>query len=472
MASAADIICDLLIKEVSDKYARKATIPDPHIATIRVDKLADAFKAGYIVAKNKFDDGSWPGAETLEVQGIFLNSAQASIQALYEWLIRPRTKGLVRPEDYIKGVEISWWMPRVIKSYYALMKREGLKIISKALQDEKIGNFIPAGQAFAQVTPVGGGYKEALEISAELAMGREVNILHKTTIGQARASAILQAVQRFTGPENFRHYISVEASKQITDWVGRIEALFDIGLTSGQVAQIKPKQPIKIEVGHSEINVEEEDFRFLKTDLRKIFKDLERKGYLKAAFIESGADETMLIKAGREIAKILASPTATKITKQPPLEYVDILYGKASKKKTSRKRAVPKGPMPKEKVRTVADDQSSIVKEVKENLILEKYLSTKLINQMRVNMHDPQLNWRTGRLANSVDVKVERTPKNRWFALKYTYLKEPYGVFDPDVGAPPWLVPGARDVRKLIEESLDQLMLQKKLYKFTTRRGN
>ena len=84
-------------------------------------------------------------------------------------------------------------------------------------------------------------------------------------------------------------------------------------------------------------------------------------------------------------------------------------------------------------------------------------------------MQSPQLQNRTGRFAQSVQVTdIVQTPKG-FPSIGYTYQKSPYGVFEDGAGAAPW-ANGERDPRDLIDKSIREIAAQFAIGRFYTRR--
>ena len=96
-------------------------------------------------------------------------------------------------------------------------------------------------------------------------------------------------------------------------------------------------------------------------------------------------------------------------------------------------------------------------------------LNSKLPQTLRKNMGSPELNNRTGRFANSAQVRdVIMTPQG-FPSIGYTYQKEPYQVFEDGLGSAPW-ANGQRDPRKLIDRSIREIAAELALGRLYTRR--
>jgi hypothetical protein len=82
------------------------------------------------------------------------------------------------------------------------------------------------------------------------------------------------------------------------------------------------------------------------------------------------------------------------------------------------------------------------------------------------NMGEPRLNFRTGRLANSVRVTDAIATRRGFPSFGYTYMKSPYQTFEPGFrqGSPD------RDPRKLIDASMREIAAQYAIGRFYTRR--
>lgn len=96
-------------------------------------------------------------------------------------------------------------------------------------------------------------------------------------------------------------------------------------------------------------------------------------------------------------------------------------------------------------------------------------INKQLPDTVRKNMQSPQLQNRTGRFAQSVQVTdIVQTPKG-FPSIGYTYQKSPYGVFEDGAGAAPW-ANGERDPRDLIDKSIREIAAQFAIGRFYTRR--
>ena len=101
-------------------------------------------------------------------------------------------------------------------------------------------------------------------------------------------------------------------------------------------------------------------------------------------------------------------------------------------------------------------------------LSMIKGINDKLPQKIQEHMGKPQLVYRTGKFARSVQVShiTEQGPSS---VLHYKYEMTPYGVFEDGHGIAPW-ANGQRDPRKLIEGALRELAAQYFTGSFTTER--
>jgi hypothetical protein len=96
-------------------------------------------------------------------------------------------------------------------------------------------------------------------------------------------------------------------------------------------------------------------------------------------------------------------------------------------------------------------------------------LNKKLPDAVRKNMGAPGLTNVTGTFANSIRITdISKTPKG-FPSIGYTYMKDPYQVFEVGTGGYPWATT-ARDPRKLIDRSIREIAAGLALGRFYTRR--
>jgi len=96
-------------------------------------------------------------------------------------------------------------------------------------------------------------------------------------------------------------------------------------------------------------------------------------------------------------------------------------------------------------------------------------LNKKLPDAVRKNMGAPGLSNVTGTFANSVRITdVSKTAKG-FPSIGYTYMKDPYQVFEVGIGGYPWATT-ERDPRKLIDRSIREIAAGLALGRFYTRR--
>jgi hypothetical protein len=96
-------------------------------------------------------------------------------------------------------------------------------------------------------------------------------------------------------------------------------------------------------------------------------------------------------------------------------------------------------------------------------------INAKLPEVVARNMVFPRLVFRTGRFAGSTRATdIQKTPTGA-MSIGYTYMRDPYTVFEMGLGRPPWATPD-RDPRKLIDESIRAIAAYFIRDKFFTRR--
>ena len=102
-------------------------------------------------------------------------------------------------------------------------------------------------------------------------------------------------------------------------------------------------------------------------------------------------------------------------------------------------------------------------------LQLIKALNNQLPKRVAANMGTPKLNFRTGRFASSTHITDIQQTRTGMMSIGYSYQLNPYDVFEMGRGKEPWKTP-ERDPRKIIDESIRELMVQYTTARFTTRR--
>jgi hypothetical protein len=102
-------------------------------------------------------------------------------------------------------------------------------------------------------------------------------------------------------------------------------------------------------------------------------------------------------------------------------------------------------------------------------LQLIKALNSQLPKRVAANMGTPKLNFRTGRFASSTHITDIQQTRTGMMSIGYSYQLNPYDVFEMGRGKDPWKTP-ERDPRKIIDESIRELMVQYTTERFTTRR--
>lgn len=109
------------------------------------------------------------------------------------------------------------------------------------------------------------------------------------------------------------------------------------------------------------------------------------------------------------------------------------------------------------------------VKRQQSTTSLMNLINAKLPDVVAKNMVLPRLRWRTGRFAESVKVVgMQQTPKG-FPTIAYTYMKDPYQVFEMGLGRAPWATPD-RDPRQIIDLSIREIAQTLAMQRFYTRR--
>lgn len=97
-------------------------------------------------------------------------------------------------------------------------------------------------------------------------------------------------------------------------------------------------------------------------------------------------------------------------------------------------------------------------------------LNSRINTQVAKNMGSPRLNYRTGRFAESVRITDISKTTQGFPSIGYTYMREPYEVFEFPGTGNPLAQQGQRDPRSLIELSIREIMAQYAIGRFYTRR--
>jgi hypothetical protein len=200
------------------------------------------------------------------------------------------------------------------------------------------------------------------------------------------------------------------------------------------------------------------------------FPELSAKNQGKASLERELLNYVKKLVASRDIILARSSPAIIDLIED---KVIDTIKGKKSL--TKRFRTSKKETVVLNKTKTSASNKKGKIKEVpikpiirtaiRSNLgrftSLPKIMATinaRLHDQIRTNMGKPALVYRTGRFAESARVtSINNTPSGI-LNLRYTYMKEPYGVFEPENGH--WLANRHRDPKSIIGKSIRQLMAQ------------
>ena len=95
-------------------------------------------------------------------------------------------------------------------------------------------------------------------------------------------------------------------------------------------------------------------------------------------------------------------------------------------------------------------------------------INAKLPGKVAENMGSPALEKRTGRFASSVRVTdVAQTPQG-FNSIGYTYMKEPYSVFETTSGSR--FADANRDPRVIIDRSIREIAAEMAIGRLYTRR--
>lgn len=97
-------------------------------------------------------------------------------------------------------------------------------------------------------------------------------------------------------------------------------------------------------------------------------------------------------------------------------------------------------------------------------------INSKLPARVSANMNAPGLVRRTGRLAESSRVVGIEKTREGFPSIVFTYLRDPYDVFDKVKGASPWNTP-ERDPRSLVDKSVREIVRELAIGRFYTRRA-
>lgn len=170
-------------------------------------------------------------------------------------------------------------------------------------------------------------------------------------------------------------------------------------------------------------------------------------------------------KLGDEIVKsaIFGTKISRKSTERGKL-FTSI--GKDLKKSESKSKEAEKGII---NTAAIIDDEVSGYKELEmsqpEVLSLIGIINAKLRLAVIKNMGTPSLVNRTGTFASSVFIKgITKTEHD--MVLKYTYRRDPYVVFEQELGKAPWNSVVQRDPKSIIEASLRDIARDIKLKEF------
>ena len=472
MSNAATALADLFISNISQKYATKALARNPQLVTVDVDGLSEAFRRAYIDVKENFSDrGSddWPEVSDSESVQVFRNAAIGAMNKVHSIVKNPNAWGAAI--EYTPRQTLTWWMPHQIHSYISALKGGGIDVLERWI---KSPSFVRAGSAFART----GDYQKALNLSADLQVRNALSIEHLggQAVGSARASAMVQAVQRFGKKQKISNFINQRASTNIEDWLGQISLDFELMLDRQGLASIRARKPdIKVGIAHLSLNKpgdQSGDFKVLRPHLINFFQELVDNDLIYKKWEKIGAVDSITEEALNLLTNIFLDIPKTRPKRRPKPQ--NALYQKGTST-TKRNKNVTQ----KKKVTRMTVAQSRAKREVNKesDLKLETLLQSKIYSAVTKNMgQGPEpssksgpLNWQTGTFARSVKLRVGRTHKTNTKRIWYDFEQSPYAVFDSIDGKYPWKTPG-RDPGALIRKSIREIAKGIIMDKYTMRR--
>lgn len=143
--------------------------------------------------------------------------------------------------------------------------------------------------------------------------------------------------------------------------------------------------------------------------------------------------------------------------------------GKASLRRTS-KVAVPRKPrVLKYSIGDLAGLDIALPEGISA-MALRNFLNLRLRPAVVELMGTPRLNYQSGRLATSFRVTQVNKARDGTYNIGYTYMKNPYSVFDKKTGRLPWNSPPTRDPYDLGGDAIKNLMREAAIQRFYLRR--
>ena len=182
--------------------------------------------------------------------------------------------------------------------------------------------------------------------------------------------------------------------------------------------------------------------------------------------------EVKKVKAIQTIVKPFIKTKAGKVKVNPKFRKIPKGKKTVTKKITAKNKAAKQTPLRSTttgRFISPRDSRSQFQGAKTSPLALIKTLNSQLPLKVAENMGSPKLNYRTGRFANSAKVADIQRTKTGMMSIGYTYQTNPYQVFEMGKGSDPWRTP-ERDPRRIIDESIRELMIQYTTERFTTRR--
>jgi len=182
--------------------------------------------------------------------------------------------------------------------------------------------------------------------------------------------------------------------------------------------------------------------------------------------------EVKKVKAIQTIVKPFIKTKAGKVKVNPKFRKIPKGKKTVTKKITAKNKAAKQAPLRSTKTGrfiSSGDSRRQFQGAKTSPLALIKTLNSQLPIKIAENMGSPKLNYRTGRFANSAKVADIQRTKTGMMSIGYTYQTNPYQVFEMGKGSDPWRTP-ERDPRRIIDESIRELMIQYTTERFTTRR--
>lgn len=321
-----------------------------------------------------------------------------------------------------------------------------------------------------------GKYSKNFRIIVESVLGKEAHFAHtgSTTVGiSALAEAqdqtlsnIREKSKNVSIGENVV-YDRAAASKAFKDAVNKTLSEIKWGWDSTEkisASKYLKSLTIRGQIVPKSLNRSgSEEYDLSKLKVAKVYK------YFEDEFAKNANVSTSIKKLGTESA----SPSPLKKLGQSILHRLGSLIrgmktGDFSKPKPSTSKSTINTKKPKKATKTPSVFiKKSKVKEPTVNLrTLIPMINLRLHDQISKNMGSPALNYRTGRFANSAEVL---DINNESKTISYTYMKDPYSLFEFPGGSPKLATP-QRDPRNTIGKSVREIAYELIREKFQAKR--